>query len=178
MGEVIVYRLSKMVDFIMFCLTATIILEFLFFYLTREDEFTPKHAKIYGLLTNLGRVDTLMLSVSYMRMLVVLFYAFNSKLDIIIYIVLILILSTMFLIYNIKKFIIEIINSGASILGLYLINILTNYQIDVENNIYVSTIKIALITFICFYGIYVFMSNIEDIIYKNENVRRNANEKE
>ena len=178
MVEIIIYRLSKMVDFIMFSLAFTIMLQFVFFYITREEEFTPKHVKIYGLLMNQGRVDTLMLSVSYMRMLTILFCAFNSHLDILGYIVIIGILSIMFASYNYKKIIVEIINIGASCLGLYLINILTTYQLEVETNIYVTTIKITLIAFVCFYCIYIFLSNLEDIIHKNEIVRRNANEKE
>lgn len=177
MGEAIVYRLNNMMEYVMFCLAVSAVVGFFFFYITKEEKFSNKQVKLYGLLINLNKIDVLMLSVAYMKMVAIIYYAFNLKADILEFLVIYLILGAMFLAYNYKHIISEVVNTISSGLVLYLINILNNYQIEVETNIYVSSIKITLITFICLYAIYMFLNNLEDIVNKNKSIRRNANEK-
>lgn len=178
MTEVIVYRLNNLLKYVFFCFIAVGILSAISFYLTREDKLNSKQMKIYGLLINLSKIDTLMLSISCARMLATIFCAINITQDIYGYIVIIGILSLFLIAYNFKKLIIELVNSVAPCLVLYLINILANYQVEVETNTYVSIIKTTLIAFVCLYSIYVFLTNLDDIVKKNRSIRRNENEKE
>lgn len=177
MGEVIIYRLSNMFNYILFCLVCIILIGFFFFYLTKEEKYVVKQAKIYGLFINLRQIDIFMLSINILKLITIIYCAFNINQDIWTYITIIIILGATFTLFNFRKIIFEIINTIAPCFMLYLISILYNFQQEVDENIYVSVISITLTTLVCLYSIYAFLNSIDDIAKKNKNIRRNANEK-
>ena len=174
MLETIMYKLGHMVNLILCCLVISTVVGFVFYRVVRKDKLDTKDIKNYGLFINLNNIEIIILCISFCKMIAIIYGAFEMTENYIVYIM-ILITSVIILLYDIRKIIRQGINCLAPIIILYMIYTLYNYQIDVENNIYIAGIRIILMAFISIYAIQVFLNDLEDIT--NKSIRRIANEK-
>lgn len=174
MIETIIYKLSHMVNLILCSLLVATAVEFVFLRIIRKDKLETKDIKNYGLFMNLNNIEILILCISICKMITMIYGIFEMTENYIIYIM-IFILSAIILLYDIKNLIKQGINCIAPIIILYMIYILNNYQIEVENNMYIFAIKIVLMVFMAVYAIQIFLTDLEDIT--NKSIRRISNEK-
>lgn len=169
MLEAIAFRINNEIEFIIFTIMAITLLGYVFFFITKNENTINKHIKLYGLLINLRNIDVLVLSIGILKLLVTIYCACNISKDIFGFIAIIIMLEILFILYNYRRVIFEVISNVGIIVILYFINILQTYELEVETNKYVMLIRITLIVFTVLYAIYIFIANLDDIVKKNKN---------
>lgn len=176
MFESILYQLSKISWVLLIFLVAIIIISFIMYFSTKKFNIHKKGVMLCGMFMSLKNSQILMIIAIMIRTFLVVFTACVYTKNILLYLIMILISSLVYAILNYRKAIFELISTSAQVVALYLINVLSNYMIEVNNDTYVLVIKICLIIFIIMYASYFFLKNFEDIITKNNKRRKTYEE--
>ncbi len=174
MINLIFYNMNKVLIPLIIFMGIITILGTIVFYMLKKFDIRKKNIIYLVIFTTLSIKQILLLSTVIIRTYLIIICSVISSNDIFIYLLMIVIVDTIFIILNYKKAIFEIINIFAQICLLYLINILKIYQIEVSNEMYVLQVNIFLIFFIIMYTIYFSIKNVEEII---ANKKRRKNDK-
>lgn len=179
MLEIVLYQLSKISNILLLFLVIIILSFLVLYFITKKSKISQNDIKIYGMFVDLRSRDIIMLSAITIRTFLMIVCSCKYIKEIIIYLLMIMIASLVYIIFkfSLKSAVFETINMIAQIFSIYLINILSGYLIEVENDIYVNAIKIFLMIFIIMYAIYSFLRNFEEIITRNKKDRRKMDEK-
>lgn len=164
MINLIFYNINKVLITLIIFLGIITVLGTVVFYMLKKFDIKKKNIIYLGLFSSLNTKQILSLSTIIIRTYLIITCSLINSNDILIYLLMIVIVDTTFIILNYKKAIFEIINVFAQICLLYLINVLRMYQIEVSNEMYVLQVKTFLIAFIIVYAIYFLIKNIEEII--------------
>ena len=170
MLDTILYELSKVAWVLPIFLGIILLLSFIMYLVTKKFDIHKKSVMFMGL----SNKQIIMIISIFIRTFLVIFTACVYSKSILLYLLMIAISSIIFAVLNYKKAILEIVSTGAQIVALYLINILTSYMIEESNDTYVLVIKICLIVFLIVYAVYFFLKNFEDIITNHK--RRTVDE--
>lgn len=164
MLDTILYELSKVAWVLPIFLGIILLLSFIIYLITKKFDIHRKSVMVCGMFMGLSNKQIIMIISIFIRTFLVIFTACVYSKNILLYLLMIAISSIVFAILNYRKAILEIVSTGAQIVALYLINILTSYMIEESNDTYVLVIKICLIVFLIVYAMYFFLKNFEDII--------------
>ena len=176
MIETILYQFTKIAGMLGSFLIAITLIGMILYLLIRKLTMKDMKIKLYGLFLNLRNIDMIALSAIICRTFILIYCACTNANQNIILSIMIALVTQIMCLYNMKRVIWEWSNLIAQIFAIYLIHIIYQYQLEVENTIYVEIVKNGLIVFICIYAIYTFLIGLEEIVKKNKNVRRNWNE--
>lgn len=164
MINLIFYNMNKVLIPLIIFFIIIIILGTLIFYMLKQFDVRNKTTIYLGIFSNLNTKQILSLATVIIRTYLIIVASIINPNDILIYLIMIGIVDIVFIILNYRKAIFEIISIFAQICLLYLIKVLSMYQIEVNNEMYVFQVKIFLIVFIIMYTMYFLIKNIEDII--------------
>ena len=154
-------------------LITTMLFYIIFIVKTRKFEGKIGQIKLYGIFSGMEDAESIMFAFVIMQFVTVICGTISKINDIRVYIIILVVTSLAYALYDFKKFILEIVSLILELTALYLNMNLYKYRLEVENLPYIRSIQYVLITFIILYAIYLLLVHIEGIVKKNKNVRRN-----
>ena len=131
-----------------------------------------------GLFMEINNRQIISLATIFIKTFFVIYCAVVYSKNIWIYLYIIALVSVIYIILNLRSIIFETFSTGAQLFLLYLINILSNYMIEVSNLPYLQLIKLGLISIIIIYSSYFLIKNFEDVILKYKKKKEKKYEKE
>ena len=81
------------------------------------------------------------------------------------------IISIIYIVFNLRNVLYEIINAIALIATVYFVHTSNKYILEISSTDAVGIVRNALVAFAIMYTIYVSLRNFEDIITNNENIQ-------
>lgn len=164
MINLIFYNINKVLITLIIFLGIITMLGTAVFYMLKKFDIKKKRIIYLGLFSRLNTKQILLLSAIIIRTYLIIACSFINPNDILIYLSMIVIVDIIYIVLNYKKAIFETINIFAQLCLIYLISVLSLYQIEVSNEMYVVQVKIFLIIFIIMYTIYFLIKNVEEVI--------------
>lgn len=169
MGELILYNLSSSSLLIVVFLITFFILGLLTYSIISKFDLKKGRIKIYGLLLEIRDMDIFILSITVVRIFLIIYYSLIYQNNINMSLIMIGIVSLIYIVFTFKNIIYEILNTISIMAMVYFIHTLSNYLIQVSDSSSVQIIKTVLISFAIMYSIYLLLRGVEDIVENNVN---------
>ena len=166
--ELILYYIeeSRMI-ILSFLILIFIIATFSFFYMRNFNQEKKSKVIFYGLLLQMSNIDIIKTATIIMRTFIIVYATIITKQsEILMCIVMMTILSIIYIIFSFKRIVNEIVSTGMQIAIIYLINIVNNYEVEIENSLLIFMVKTILIIFALILTTYIFFKEV-DIISKD-----------
>ena len=179
--ELILYYIeeSRMI-ILSFLILIFIIATFSFFYMRNFNQEKKSKVIFYGLLLQMSNIDIIKTATIIMRTFIIVYATITIKQsEILMCIIMMTLLSIIYIVFSFKRIINEIVSTGMQIAIIYLINIVNNYEVEIENNLLIFTAKTILIIFALMMTTYIFFKEV-DIISKDRErkIIRNINKEQ
>ena len=171
------YQFVKVSNIIAIFVICTTILGIILYNKTKKINEKDKQIKTYGIFMGMKNIDIIMLSLINIEFITVCNAAISKNIDIKLYSTIIIIISTLFIIYKFKTIINQSINIAVQIIALYLNKIIYQYRIEVEKTPIVNLIQQVLTILIIMYAIYAFLIQLEEIIKTKKQKQKNKKPK-
>lgn len=123
----------------------------------------------YGLFFKLRDIDLIKLSSITIRTFLVIFSAVVFSKNIYVYLAMIILISLVYIILSLKRFIYELTCAIIQIITVYFIDVLNNYMLEMEYSLSLLIIENSLKVFIIIFALYFFFKNIFDIVEHSNN---------
>jgi len=163
MFELILYDLSLSWKLLLVYLITLFILGCALFFTIKNFNMKDGKIKLYGLLLGIDNMGIFILSTHIVRTFLVMYYAIFMSNNIKLTIMLVLISSIIYLVFDMRNILFEVFNTVSLIMVLYFINSLNIYFLEVDSTMSVLIIKMALILFTLMYMIYYLLRSFENI---------------
>jgi len=135
-----------------------------FFYMRNFNQEKKSKVIFYGLLLQMNNIDIIKTSTIIMRTFIMVYATLITKQnEIFMCIIMMGILSLIYSIFSIKRSIYEIVSTGMQVAIIYLINIVNNYKVEIENNLLIFMSKTVLIIFALMFTTYIFFKEVDNI---------------
>lgn len=137
-----------------------------------------KNLKYIGLFVGLDKKEHILLSIIFIKYLFIISCViFRTEIGIaqIIYYLLLFLLGNL-IHFDVKVFLMDLVNSILILIALFVGNILNGYIFEVTSDIKIKIINTLLQANLILYAIYFFVKNIEHLILSRQTRRKNQNE--
>jgi len=168
MVELILYNLTLSWKLLLVYLISLFILGCICFFIIRNFNMKDGKIKIYGLLLGINNMGIFTLSLHIVRTFLVLYYSIFYFANIKLAIALIGIVSIIYIVFEMKNILFEIVNTISLMVVIYFINSLNVYMIEVESSFSVQIMRLALTLFTIMYTIYYLLRSFENITTNSE----------
>ena len=138
-----------------------------FYYMRNFNQEKKSKVIFYGLLLQMSNIDIIKTATIIMRTFIMVYATIITKQnEIFMCIVMMVILSFIYSIFSLKRILNELVSTFMQISIIYLINIVNNYEVEIENNLLIFMAKTILIIFALMLTTYIFFKEV-DIISKD-----------
>lgn len=178
MKQLLFYILSFF-DFILVFTLVILAMEVVFNIMMKKFEFKEDKIGFYGIFMHLDTKGVIALSAATIKYIFILWSLLGGVEITIAHLIFLLIISTVYnlSLLNIKGLFLDIVNSVVIYFYFLCCNLLNNYLAEVRSEWYIIMILILSVIFVAIYSSYFILKNINDVVGKNEYVRRVKNEK-
>ena len=172
MELVLYYIIESRIFLCSFLIFGFIIGGICFYYMRDFSQEKKSKVILYGLLLQMSNTDIIRISTIIIKAFTVIYGAIIlNQTQIIICLIVMILLTIIYCFCSPKRAVYEIICTFIQMIMLYLINIINNYETDVEDTTFLLISKIILICFATIFTIYLFFREIDIISNDRENKR-------
>ena len=174
------YLLNNYYLFILSGLLIMIISFFTLRFLVKRSSVKDNRIKILGLFINLNNNQIISLSLLTVRYIFIIYFLLSHHNNIT-YLYFLIIITLLYNIFNKKTFffIFDILNSLLYYFGIYIFNLVYEYNFLISSSWYLSVIILLSGLFIFMYATYFFVLNVDDVLLKDSKnkVKKNVKKK-